>query len=82
MGYTLFLGLYTLLLAGEEDREDDMMLEEAKELLGLCWVLLWFSLLAYDNFLRIGAKVGVVFGVGLAMYPIIAWVFIKGFHGC
>ncbi|ODM95205.1 Transmembrane protein [Orchesella cincta] len=52
--------------------EQNMFMEEAKELLGLCLVIAWLSFLQNGTFLRFGKR-GIYFGAFLTSLPILAW---------
>ncbi|CAL8134990.1 unnamed protein product [Orchesella dallaii] len=60
--------------------EQNMYMEEAKELLGLCLVIAWLSFLQNGTFLRFGKK-GIYFGAFLTSLPIFAWVLVEKFEG-
>lgn len=82
IGYSLILGAYTLFLSGEAQQESGMMLEEAKELLGLCIITLWLGLMSHHNFLKVGVKVSVVLGLGISLAPIASWALVEIYHHC
>ncbi|OXA50817.1 hypothetical protein Fcan01_14285 [Folsomia candida] len=82
LAYSTILAIHTLFLASEEDRERSptsgqlMVLEEAKEILGLAIVAAWSSLLLWDNFLRIGRNKSVLAGCLISAAPLLAWMLI------
>ena len=50
--------------------------EEAKELLGLCLIIAWLSLLKNSNFIHLG-KLGIGIGIILTILPFFSWILVE-----
>jgi putative copper export protein len=50
--------------------------EEAKELLGLCLIIAWLSLLKNCNFIHLG-RLGVWIGGILTLVPFVSWFLVE-----
>ena len=53
--------------------------EEAKELMGLCLVIAWLSLLRHNNYVLLGTT-GIVTAATLTFAPLVAWVCVEMFE--
>lgn len=53
-----------------------MMMEEAKELLGLCLVIAWLSFVKNESYLKLG-RTGIIFGIAITGLPIVSWIIVE-----
>lgn len=56
--------------------EEHMIMEEAKELLGLCLVIAWLSFVKNEGYLKLGRK-GIIFGIAITGLPIVSWIIVE-----